>query len=144
MASKYLEQAEKQIAAEARHAAIQEVGEALLAALKRLGFNAEGNAAATWRKVTVIDHSNIGSRPRPARRRASSAGIRPGTDQARVLNAVRTWPGNKGFQIRTLLAGTGHVIQERTLRTSLRRLSKKRGLIEQREDGTWHPKGHQE
>lgn len=64
------------------------------------------------------------------------APVRPGTDQARVLEIVRTKPGLKGVEIAGLMLDAS----ERTIRTSLRRLSKVRGLIEMRLDGGWHPK----
>jgi hypothetical protein len=61
----------------------------------------------------------------------------------RVFSASQKHPGNKCFQIQALLAQSGTVIHERTMRTCLNRL-KSRGYIEQRGDEkAWFPKEEQ-
>ena len=59
---------------------------------------------------------------------------REGSDQAKVLMAIRETPGVRGVDIVNDLAGT---VEERTVRTALHRL-KKREAIYQRE-GKWYP-----
>ena len=51
----------------------------------------------------------------------------------RVFQVIEKHPGNKGFQIQAMLAMSGAVRDERTLRTCLNRL-KTKGYIEQRGD----------
>jgi hypothetical protein len=69
-------------------------------------------------------------------RTANGFVVRPNSDSALVLQAIRVHPGQRGSEIHRLL-GTGEKpINERTMRTALRRLSR-RGVIEQR-DGRWY------
>jgi hypothetical protein len=85
----------------------------------------------------MVEADAIGSLEKKAsrRKRTKQAPLRPGTDQAKVLDIVRANPGLKGSEIAQRLP----LAEERTIRTSLRRLKLKRGLIEQRDDGCWYP-----
>jgi hypothetical protein len=117
--------------AETRQQIINEVGSAIMKALDRIGY-----------QPTIGDHQELIRKPRTRKRRAKFTAtlkpdFRPGTDIERVFNEIRKHPGNKGFQLQAMLAMSGHVVQERTMRTCLNRL-KTRGYIVQQEKA-WFP-----
>jgi hypothetical protein len=64
--------------------------------------------------------------------------FRANSDVGRVFDEICKHPGNRGFQLQALLAMSGSVVNERTMRTALNRL-KKRGYVEQRAEGAWFP-----
>lgn len=59
---------------------------------------------------------------------------REGSDQARVLMAIRETPGVRGVDIVNGLAGS---VEERTVRTALHRLKKREAIFQQ--EGKWFP-----
>lgn len=59
--------------------------------------------------------------------------------QAQVLKAVQEAPGNRGIGLIRYLATKNIIVNERTVRTALRRL-KKRGVIYMNAEGDWYPK----
>ena len=112
-----------------RQEIINEVGNAILKALHKLGFQAEADKPEVIRKPK----QRKPKQPRTKLRRL----LRPGTDMERVYQQIQVTPGNKGYQIQALLAQRGIVIHERTLRTCLNRL-KTRGFITQLADKAWY------
>jgi hypothetical protein len=62
--------------------------------------------------------------------------VRPNSDSAVVLAAVKIHPGQRGSDLHKILLAGERPINERTMRTALRRLSG-RGVIEQR-GGRWY------
>jgi hypothetical protein len=128
----------EQLQAEARQQGIDELGRAIFDVLERFGI---------WSKPkpykSVVHRESKSPRGRPRIKRTKRKSLRPGTDMERVFTAIQKHPGNKGFQIQALLAQSGTVIHERTMRTCLNRL-KSRGYIEQRGDEkAWFPKEEQ-
>jgi hypothetical protein len=116
---------------ETRQQIINDVGNAILKALHKIGFQQEADEPEVIRKPRP-------RKPRPPRAKLRRK-LRAGTDMERVFTTIQKHPGNKGFQIQALLAQAGTVIHERTLRTCLNRL-KLRGYIEQRgDDKAWFP-----
>lgn len=59
---------------------------------------------------------------------------RAGSDQARVLDAIRQSPGQRGVDVIKSLQGS---VEERTARTALHRLKKKGSIYQM--DGKWFP-----
>src|SRR5690242_222493 len=101
--------------AETRQQIVNELGNAILKALHKLGFDAD----------TTTD-PEVAPAPRQRKRRSrrvrgAGTGIRPGTDLEKVYREIKEHPGNKGFQVQALLAQKGIVVHERTLRTCLNR-----------------------
>lgn len=121
---------------ETRQQIVNEIGNAVLRALLKIGF--QPKAEKTY--VVRQDWSR-----KSRKRRTKATGLRPGTDIERVFQVIQKHPGNKGFQIQALLAQSGTVVHERTMRTCLNRL-KAKGYIEQRGDEkAWFPtEGHKE
>ena len=119
--------------AQAKKAYIQDLGNVLVGWLRDNGYQLEFKPPATARKPR--------GRPPKPKTKKSKVGLMPrvGTNMAHVLEAVRKHPGNRGYQVQALLAQSGHVVNERTIRTALRRL-KRRELIEMHTDGGWYPK----
>jgi len=113
---------------EIRQQIVNEIGNAVLKALHKIGFQPEADEPHVIRKTR---------QRKPRKRRAKATGFRPGTDMARVFHVIQQHPGNKGFQIQAMLAMSGTVVHERTMRTCLNRL-KAKGYIEQREKA-WFP-----
>ncbi len=107
----------------ARQAAVQEIGDAIVDALAKLGYTPAKSSFGV----------NV---PAKVRKQVKFT-IRPGTDVARVVDVIKRFPGRKGHELIVHLAGS---VKERTMRTALRRL-RVRGFIEQGEDGGWYTKG---
>jgi hypothetical protein len=120
-----------EIQGEARRQAINEIGQIVVDALRKLGFEPQP------RRV----HNPL--RNRHAEANGKQRGTpRSNSGQARVLRIIQQHPGSRGFQIVVRSAETGRAINERTVRTALARL-KKRGNIEMHDDGGWHAIGGQ-
>src|SRR5579863_6334853 len=111
-----------------RQQIVNEIGNAILKALHKIGFQSEADEPEVIRKPR---------QRKPRKGRAKAAGLRPGTDMERVYQQIQKTPGNKGHQIQALLAMQGIVVHERTLRTCLNRL-KTRGYIKQQADKAWY------
>jgi hypothetical protein len=112
----------------ARREAVQLVGDTIVRALTAIGYQPS----------SADKPRDFGVRVPKAVKGKVNYTIRKGSDVAKVLAMIQTNPGKKGFEIDQLLAATGDTVNERTLRTALRRL-KVRGFIEQRMDGAWYP-----
>lgn len=118
--------------AETRQQIVNEVGNAVIKALERLGY-----------QPSARPEQEVVRKPRTRKQRQSkftrtlTRDFRPGSDIERVFTEIQKHPGNKGFQLQALLAMSGTVVHERTLRTCLNRL-KTRGYIVQQEK-TWFP-----
>ena len=110
--------------ATARREAIQQIGTQIIEVLERLGF--ELPAPAGDFKVRV---------PPKLRKRVTTK-VRPGSDSFLVLKAVQMNPNKRGSEIRDILSASNSPVNERTMRTALRRL-RVRGFIEQNADGAW-------
>jgi hypothetical protein len=109
-----------------RQQIVNEVGNAILKALYKIGFQPDTD------KPEVVRVPKLRKR-----RRVQLRELRPNTDMERVYKIIEGHPGNKGFQIQALLAMQGAVIHERTMRTCLNRL-KTRGFIAQGADKAWY------
>jgi hypothetical protein len=120
----------KEIQADARRQAINEMGRIIVEALRKAGVELPDNHPVVVRNPQRHRKINGAHRGTP----------RSNSGQARVLRIIQQFPGSRGFQIVVRSAETGRAINERTVRTALARL-KKRGNIEMREDGGWYPIG---
>jgi hypothetical protein len=115
--------------ADTRQEIVNEIGNAILKALHKIGFQQEADKPEVVRKPRQYK-SRYAKRP-------AGRGYRPGTDMERVYKIIEAHPGNKGHQIQALLAQQGHVVHERTMRTCLNRL-KARKYITQQADKAWY------
>jgi hypothetical protein len=120
--------------ADTRQQIVNDLGRAVMAALRKIGFGPEDGSPEPVRKPKKATKAK--KQRKAVDRRQTGVGNRGVAGQ--VLQEVQKHPGNRGFQLAALITMGGKVVNERTVRTALKRLDEA-GRIEQREDGGWYP-----
>ena len=115
--------------ADTRQEIVDEIGHAVLGLLKEIGFRPDFGKG-----------ENTEEEQHPQKRRRKRGGKRaprPNSTIGIVYRVIAANPGSRGADIVTLAAQSGQPINERTMRTALKRL-KDRDYIKQI-NGVWFP-----